>query len=57
MSELQNHNEINGYVLFPCFTVKVVDEDEVQMTCGSALEWIFENFLACFWNGEVVIPE
>lgn len=48
---------MKGYVLFPCFTVEVVDEDEVRMTCGSFLEWIFENFLAFLWNGEVVIAD
>lgn len=48
---------MKGYVLLPRFTVEVVNEDEVKLTCGSFLEWVFENFLAFLWNGEVHITD
>lgn len=48
---------MKGYVLLPCFTVEIVDEDSVKLTCGRFLEWVFENFLAFLWNGEVHITD
>ena len=44
---------MNGYVMLPCFTVRMRPDGEVEMTCNDVLGWVFEVFFAPFWNGKV----
>lgn len=45
---------MKGFVMFPIFTVELKD-GYFEMTCNGFLAFIFEVFLAPFWDGEIHI--
>ncbi len=42
-----------GWVVLPCFKVKVADDGEVVFAGGNIAGWLFEHIFVYFWTGKV----
>ena len=42
-----------GWVVLPCFKVKVKDDGEISLVCGDIAGWLFEHTFVYLWTGKV----
>lgn len=42
-----------GWVVLPCFKVKVKDDGEISLVCGVIAGWLFEHIFVYLWTGKV----
>ena len=42
-----------GWIVLPCFKVKVKDDGEISLVCGNFAGWLFEHIFVYLWTGTV----